>query len=234
MPTGDYVFFEVTDNGRGMSKETIARVFDPFFTTKFTGRGLGMSAVQGIIRGHNGLIKLYSEVGRGSTFKILFPANVSPVGRPTGLPDEPAAEDLYWCGQGTVVVVDDEELVREIAIEMTRQLGFDVIGVEDGQAAVELIEQSNDEIACVLLDLTMPRMDGEQAFKALCRVRPNLPIILCSGFDESDATPRFSGMGLAGFIQKPFSMSRLRGALRTAVDSNSGEPGLPVEYVEPG
>ena len=214
LPEGDYVYLEVSDNGCGMSPETQARVFDPFFTTKFTGRGLGLAAALGILRGHKGAIKLYSEVGRGTTFKILLPVAGGERDNEAVAP----AVASTWYHEGTVLVVDDEARMRSTLGRMLRLHGLEVVPAADGRAAVELFRSSPERFALVLLDLTMPHMDGEQAFAAMHRQRPDVPVVLMSGFDAREATARFAGKGLAGFLQKPFSITDLRAILQRVLD----------------
>ena len=207
---GVYTYFEVADTGCGMDSETVERVFDPFFTTKFTGRGLGMSAVLGIVRGHHGALKVYSEVGRGTTFKVLFPAK-EPAADQIGTDrTHGKAETRAWSGVGTVLIADDEETVCAVGKQMLERMGFSVLTAPDGLEALAIFKQHADEIACVLLDLTMPRMDGEEVFREMRRLCPDVRVILCSGYNKQDATQRFAGKGLAGFLQKPFTSSALR------------------------
>jgi PAS domain S-box-containing protein len=213
LPEGTYVVVDVADTGCGMSKETTARIFDPFFTTKFTGRGLGMAAVFGIIKGHKGAIKVYSEEGKGSLFKILLPASTTLAKAP---PVKPAEEQ--WQGNGTVLLVDDEEFVRSIGTDMLKELGFEVVTAEDGQEALD-IYTGRQNIDIVILDLTMPRLDGEQTFHALRALKPAVKVIISSGYNEQDVTSKFAGMGLAGFVQKPYKFSVLRDALRKLTDT---------------
>jgi PAS domain S-box-containing protein len=204
---GLYVYLEVTDSGYGMTKDTMEKIFEPFFTTKFTGRGLGMAAVMGIIRGHKGAIKVYSETGKGSSFKILLPAS----GKPAELFNHESSID-DWKGSGTVLLVDDEETVRGLGREMLQELGFEAITADDGREALELFK-NNPAINLVILDLTMPHMDGEQCFRELRQIRPDIKVIMSSGYNEQEVTQKFVGKGLAGFIQKPYKLSVLKAAI---------------------
>jgi PAS domain S-box-containing protein len=206
---GLFVFVEIADTGCGMNKETLARIFDPFFTTKFSGRGLGMAAVLGIVRGHKGAIKVYSELGRGTSFKILLPAS----GRPTDLFNHGTQAD-DWQGSGTVLLVDDEETVRGIGAAMLRELGYSPITADDGQEAIRIFQETPD-ITLVILDLTMPHMDGEQCFRELRRINPKVKVIISSGYNEQEVTQKFMGKGLAGFIQKPYKVSELKDTIRS-------------------
>ncbi len=204
---GLYVWLEVSDTGCGMNSTVRERLFEPFFTTKFTGRGLGMSAILGIIRGHNGTIKVYSEVEKGTTIKVLFPAvdGLSPISL-TAMSD--SAEQKIRAS-GTILVVDDEEMLRNVAAAMLKSGGYEVILAEDGVDAIAKLEKYKDTIDCVLLDMKMPRMGGEEAFTEMRRIKPEIKVLLSSGYNEQTATNRFAGKGLAGFVQKPYTLKKI-------------------------
>jgi PAS domain S-box-containing protein len=207
---GDFVYVEVADTGRGMDKATQDRIFDPFFTTKFTGRGLGLAAVLGIVRGHKGAIKVYSEVSRGSTFKLLFPAAQAQAHEIANT----APSARTWKGHGQVLVVDDEETVRTLTRRMLERVGFTVLTAEDGRQAVEIFQRGSAEVDLVILDLTMPHLDGEACFRELRMINPAVKVILSSGYNEQDVVNLFAGKGLAGFIQKPYTNDELIAKVR--------------------
>ncbi|WIL19739.1 MAG: response regulator [Geothrix sp.] len=207
---GRFVTLQVSDTGCGMSPETLSRIFDPFFTTKTSGRGLGLSAMLGILRGHQAGIKIYSEPGKGSTFQVYFRAMEA------ALPvagDPPPSMTVPF--QGRVLLVDDEEDLRASIAAMLEHLGFQVDAARDGQEAVERF--SPGVYALVLMDLTMPRLDGKEAFRRMKEADPSVRVILSSGYNEQEAIQQFLGRGLAGFIQKPYQLKTLVEALEKAL-----------------
>ncbi|MBN1497273.1 MAG: PAS domain S-box protein [Spirochaetes bacterium] len=210
LPEGMYVYIEVADTGSGIPNGELQKIFDPFYTTKFTGRGLGLAAVLGIVRGHRGAIKVYSEIGKGTAFKVLFPAadrNAEPISWSRDVGDD-------WHGSGPILLVDDEETIRVLGKRMLERFGFTALTAENGSQAIEIFRDNPDGIRCVIMDLTMPHMDGEEAFRELRRIRKDACVIMSSGYNEQEINQRFAGKGIAGFIQKPYQMADLAAKLK--------------------
>jgi CheY-like chemotaxis protein len=197
-----YVVLTVTDTGTGMTPEVQSRIFDPFFTTKFEGRGLGLSAVLGIVKAHQGAITLKTAPGAGTTIALLLPASRAAVTADLPRPARPARAG------GTVLVVDDEAPVRSVARRVLEHHGYRVLVAETGAEAIETVA-AHPEIVAVVLDLAMPHMSGDQAAPLLRRIRPTLPIILSSGYPEAEARRKFEQVGISGFLQKPYKPAAL-------------------------
>lgn len=209
---GRYVYFEVVDDGCGMDEATSAKIFEPFFTTKFTGRGLGMSAVLGIVRGHNGMINLDCSPGKGCRFQVFFPASESSETKAVALHStSQAPED--WRGHGTILIADDEDSVCTVGQEMLQHFGFKVLRASNGAEAIEVYQKHANSIDCVLLDLTMPELSGEEVFRKLRETYPEIRVILMSGYSIQEISKRFLHENLSGFLQKPFDLGSLRDVL---------------------
>jgi len=201
---GRYVFLEVSDTGHGMSPETLARIFDPFFTTKFTGRGLGLASVIGIIRGHRGALRVYSERGVGTAFRVLLP-----VATAQAVAAAPLPAPRRWEAGGRVLVVDDEAEIRAVARKMLTHLGFVVVTAQGGAEALQALRDDPEPLRAALIDLTMPGMSGEEVVREIRRIQEDLPVLVMSGYNEIDMQSRFMGRQKTEFLQKPFTLADL-------------------------
>jgi signal transduction histidine kinase/ActR/RegA family two-component response regulator len=210
---GRCVCFEVRDTGCGMSEEIQAQVFNPFFTTKAEGRGLGLSAVQGIVRNHRGVLKVESEPGRGTMFQVLFPASASRLKVRSRAP-EPRAEVR---GSETVLVADDDESIRRMTRAALERFGYRVLLAANGEEAVDVFRKNKDDIAVVLLDWAMPVMNGDEALRSILAEDPSARVVLTSGYAETETLSRGDGSAMADFIQKPYTTTQLAEKLREAI-----------------
>lgn len=214
LSAGPYAYLRVSDNGTGMDEATRDRIFEPFFTTKPAGRGLGLAAVQGIVRNHHAAIGLETAPGKGTSLTVYFPVVEVREERE----EKGAVAFAEWHGSGTVLVVDDEPTVRSVICATVAKVGFTSLEAVDGKEGLETFRRHEEEICAVCLDLTMPRLDGQETFREIHRLRPEIPVLLLSGYTEEEAARRFGGSGLAGFVHKPFRPQDLIEKLRQVLE----------------
>ena len=213
LASGDYVFVQVSDTGCGLTPETMAKIFDPFFTTKFAGRGLGLAATFGVVRGHLGAIKVTSVLGQGSTFKVLLPSSEV---REVGFAQDFDRRDIRQ-GAASVMIIDDEDGVRAFVSTVLTHQGFRVLEARDGGEGLDLFRASGGEVQLVLLDLMMPRMGGEETLLALRDIRPDVRVLIMSGFSESEMATYSVGQVVQGYLQKPFDGKQLVASVKRAM-----------------
>ncbi len=209
-PEGEYVYVEVKDTGCGMSPETRERIFEPFYTTKFTGRGIGLSGVFGIVSAHGGAIGIESEEGYGATFRVLLPVPANTVEAVT---IKPVSEDI-WTGKGSILVVDDDEDSLLMAKKVLESAGYNVLTAGDGTEAIKIYHKNSDSISAVILDLIMPHVRGDEAAKEIRKIRDDVNILLLSGYHEIDLTELTGGPGKTAILGKPYKVNKLLAAIK--------------------
>ncbi|MEI6705423.1 MAG: ATP-binding protein, partial [Deltaproteobacteria bacterium] len=206
---GYYFCLEVSDTGCGMDEETKKRIFEPFYTTKFTGRGLGMSAIHGIVKSHDGFLQLTSEPGAGTTFKVYFPA-------PAAAGEFGAVQNATACSKkvsGTILLVEDEETLRNMGIILLEAMGFSAVTAQNGREALEIYRERFSEINLILLDLIMPVMGGIETYHELRKLTPSLPILISSGYSVESVEGIINNDEYAGFVHKPYKPEELRAVM---------------------
>jgi CheY-like chemotaxis protein len=217
---GRYVRISITDTGVGMDKEIQGKIFDPFFTTKEIGRGtgLGLASAYGIIKGHNGIINVYSEPGQGSTFSIYLPASSKEVTR------KPHLGKGVLRGSETVLLVDDEKMIIEVGRRMLEQMGYQVLVAGGGKEAVRVYEEKRDQVDLVVLDMIMPDMGGADTYDALKEINPRIKVLLASGYSINSKAAEILNRGCDGFVQKPFDMTELSRKIRGVLEQTPPQP----------
>ena len=210
---GSYVGLAIEDNGKGMDEDTKNRIFDPFFTTKFQGRGLGMSAVYGVVNNHNGWVRVDSEPGRGTAVEIFLPAVEVEEKKEEAPKTEPSA------GTGTVLLIEDEENVMEVSRSMLERLGYRVIAAKTGKEAIDIVSTYDGALDIAILDIVLPDMWGNELYPRLKKARPLMKVIVCSGYSIDSPAQEILNAGAQGFIQKPFSLAPLSAKLKETLET---------------
>lgn len=216
---GGFICLEIIDNGEGMDKSTLNRVFDPFFTTRFMGRGLGLPAVMGVVFGHAGAVNIDSQIANGTVVQVYFPCSDSQGDLFKETVDDHSASIIAWHGMGTVLIVDDDKAILTVASNMIERMGFQVLCASSGAEAIDLYHQHRNRISFVLLDWSMPEMDGEEVANALHQLQPDMKILLSSGYSEEMVMQNFTATDVIGFVQKPYSFDQLKYKLREAISA---------------
>lgn len=213
-PPGLYAYVDVRDSGCGMDSDTLTRLFEPFFTTKFTGRGLGMASVLGVVQGHGGAILVTTAPGQGTAMRVLFPAVPAPEAV------EPAHDVALRRdaeSSETILIVDDEPMVRDLCARLIRAFGFQPLTAVDGLEAVEIVRDHPGMIACILLDLAMPRKSGPDALRDIRAIEPEVPVIICTGYADDASQAGLAEQRIEGFLHKPYTVDELRQAIHKAL-----------------
>ncbi len=212
---GGYVKISVTDTGIGIDKEIQPRIFDPFFTTKDIGKGtgLGLASVYGIIKNHKGILNVYSEEGKGTTFNFHLPASDKEV------VEEPKISETVLNGSGTILLVDDEDMIIEIGAEMLEKMGYEVLTAQSGKKAIDVYRKNRERIGLVVLDMIIPGMNGGETYDRLRKLNPDIKVLLSSGYSIDGEATKILERGCNGFIQKPFSMKQLSQKIREILDT---------------
>lgn len=211
----------VSDLGQGIQENDLDKIFEPYFTTKFTGRGLGLAAVQGIINGHRGNILVHSRPGQGSVFTVTIPASTK------AAPPAPSAQiesHQRFQGSGLVLLIDDDEVVLEVGERMFKSMGFSVLSARSGAHGLELLRSATSPVVCAVVDLTMPNMSGEETVQALREINPNLPVLISSGYTSQSLSEPLSNNPLTAFIQKPYRRVTLGDKLRSLLATSTALP----------
>jgi CheY-like chemotaxis protein len=205
-----YVMLEVSDTGCGIAPEVLHRIFEPFYTTKFTGRGLGLAAVQGIVRSHEGLLDVVSQPGAGTSVRVWLPVSERPARSPAGAFEPPTSE------RGTVLIIEDEAAVRDVLARLVERLGYTPVLASDGAAGMEVLRRGLPMARAVLVDVTMPGMNGVEVARAISRTQPDVPVILMSGYSADEVTMRYGELPALALLQKPCTLAALRAVLHRA------------------
>ena len=215
LPPGSYVLLRVTDRGKGIDASSRPRIFDPFFSTKTAARGLGLATVLSIVRAHRGTIKVESRPGMGAAFELLFPAVG---GAESGESDSVSQRPYRWRGSGAVLVIDDEQIMREVSRSILEQSGFKVFATGEGQRGLELYQQYMATIRVILLDRTMPRMSGVEVLDRIRDLNPQAQVVMMSGYQRDAIVGELRARGVTDFLPKPFRPQELLDKVRSVLD----------------